>query len=51
MKIGELSRLTGVSIRSLRHYEKRGLISPLRLPNGYREYSPLTVQTVETIHL
>ncbi|WP_317890848.1 MerR family transcriptional regulator [Paenibacillus arenilitoris] len=51
MKIGELSRLTGVSIRSLRHYEKQGLITPQRQPNGYREFTPLAVETVETIKL
>jgi DNA-binding transcriptional MerR regulator len=49
MKIGELSRLTGVSIRSLRYYEKQGLIAPIRLTNGYRDFSPLTEETVKTI--
>ncbi|WP_028609579.1 MerR family transcriptional regulator [Paenibacillus harenae] len=51
MKIGELSRITGVSIRSLRHYEKQGLITPQRKPNGYREFTPIAVETVETIKL
>lgn len=51
MRIGELSRLTGVSIRSLRHYEKQGLIASIRLPNGYRDYSPLAEDTVATIKL
>ncbi|WP_419875967.1 MerR family transcriptional regulator [Candidatus Pristimantibacillus sp. PTI5] len=51
MKIGELSHLTGVSVRSLRHYEKKGLIASVRLPNGYRDYSPLTTETVDTIKL
>ncbi|HTG71838.1 MAG TPA: MerR family transcriptional regulator [Candidatus Udaeobacter sp.] len=51
MKIGELSQLTGVSIRSLRYYEKQGLITTVRLPNGYREYSALTKETVETVKL
>lgn len=51
MKIGQLSRETGVSIRSLRYYEQKGLIAPMRQANGYREYSPLTVQTVDTIKL
>ncbi|MCR8635184.1 MULTISPECIES: MerR family transcriptional regulator [Paenibacillus] len=51
MKIGELSRLTGVSIRSLRYYEKQGLIAPARLTNGYRDFSPLTEETVKTIKL
>ncbi|MNO46415.1 Mercuric resistance operon regulatory protein [compost metagenome] len=51
MKIGELAARTGVSIRSLRYYERQGLITPLRQANGYREYSPLAVETVETIKL
>lgn len=51
MKIGELATLTGVSVRSLRYYERQGLIKPLRQDNGYREYSPLAVDTVETIKL
>jgi DNA-binding transcriptional MerR regulator len=51
MKIGELSRITGVSIRSLRHYEKQGLITPLRQSNGYREFTLLAIETVETIKL
>ena len=51
MKIGELAKLTGVSVRSIRYYESQGLISPVRQANGYREYSPLAVETVETIKL
>lgn len=49
LKIGELSKLTGVSIRSLRYYEEQGLISPKRLENGYREYNMLTIEQVNTI--
>ncbi|GGF94052.1 transcriptional regulator [Paenibacillus albidus] len=51
MKIGELAQQTGVSVRSLRYYESQGLIVPIRQANGYREYSPLAVETVETIRL
>jgi len=51
MKIGELAAQTGVSVRSLRYYESQGLITPVRKANGYREYSPLAVETVETIKL
>jgi DNA-binding transcriptional MerR regulator len=49
MKIGELSRATGASPRSLRYYEQLGLISSERQPNGYRDYDTSTVQVVETI--
>ncbi|MEF3303053.1 MerR family transcriptional regulator [Paenibacillus sp. GYB003] len=51
MKIGELSRKTGVSLRSLRYYEQQKLLSPVRSDNGYREYSPFAPQQVETIKL
>ncbi|CAD6008494.1 MerR family transcriptional regulator [Agreia sp. COWG] len=38
MKIGELSKRTGIPPRMLRYYEEQGLIIPGRLPNGYRDY-------------
>ncbi|MFG3530036.1 MerR family transcriptional regulator [Streptomyces sp. NPDC047917] len=38
MKIGELSRITGVSVRALRYYEEEGLIRPTRSSNGYRDF-------------
>ncbi len=34
MKIGELSRITGVSIRSLRYYEEQGLLNPSDWPTA-----------------
>lgn len=49
MRIGELSRQTGVSVRSLRYYEEQGLLSPLRRENGYREYHELAAEQVRTI--
>lgn len=50
MKIGELSKLTGASLRSIRYYEQQGLLTPARLINGYREYDPsLAVEQVKTI--
>jgi DNA-binding transcriptional MerR regulator len=49
MKIGELAKLTGVSVRSLRYYEEKGLIAPSRTDSGYREYHQLAVEQVNTI--
>lgn len=49
MRIGELSRITGASARSLRHYEKLGLIESSREPNGYRDYDHAAVAAVRTI--
>lgn len=40
MFISEFSIRTGVSARSLRHYEDCGLLSSQRDSNGYRRYSP-----------
>ena len=37
MRISELSRRTGVSIRSLRYYEQKRLLCARRLSNGYRD--------------
>jgi DNA-binding transcriptional MerR regulator len=51
MRIGELSRRSGVSARSLRYYEQKGLISARRESNGYREYDDSTVSRAETIHM
>ena len=51
MQIKELSDKTGASIRSIRHYEARGLIQPQRLPNGYRQYENDAVFTVKSIQL
>ncbi|MFJ3713730.1 MerR family transcriptional regulator [Streptomyces sp. NPDC090053] len=51
MRIGELSRRTGVSQRSLRYYEEQGPLTPTRLPNGYRDYDEHTVTTVRRIQV
>ncbi|AKU17801.1 MerR family transcriptional regulator [Luteipulveratus mongoliensis] len=51
MKIGELSRRVGVSIRALRYYEEVGLLQPSRTPSGYRIFDEDDVQTVAHIRL
>ncbi|MBT2771119.1 MerR family transcriptional regulator [Halomonas sp. ISL-60] len=51
MKIGELAKRTGVSIRMLRYYETEGLLKPKRTTNGYRHYAQSEVRTVERIKL
>ncbi|MBQ4838100.1 MULTISPECIES: MerR family transcriptional regulator [Pseudoalteromonas] len=51
MKIGELSKLTGVSIRMLRYYEEQGLLKPRRSASGYRDYDQREVQTLERVKL
>ena len=46
VKIGEASKATGASARSLRFYEDEGLIVPGRCSNGYRDYCRTTVDRV-----
>lgn len=41
LKIGELAKRTGVTIRALRHYDEIGLLSPsARSDGGFRLYGP-----------
>src|SRR5438874_11503465 len=51
MRISELSRRTGVSIRSLRYYEQKRLLCTRRLENGYRDLDEEAVQRVQTIQM
>jgi DNA-binding transcriptional MerR regulator len=51
MRIGELSRRTGVSVRLLRYYEEQGLLAPSRRPSGYREYQGGDVEQVRRIRV
>lgn len=51
MRIGELSRRTGVSIRMLRYYEAEGLLKPERTASGYRDFDAIEERTVERIKL
>jgi len=46
MRIGELARRSGVSERSLRYYEKQGLLRSERTPGGHREYGEWAVDRV-----
>src|SRR5690349_19816727 len=49
MRVGELARRTGTTVRALRYYETAGLVVPSRLGNGYREYEPIAVRLVAQI--
>ncbi len=46
MRIGELARRSGVSVRSLRYYETQHLLSSTRTPGGLREYDEDAVDRV-----
>ncbi|MGK3208541.1 MerR family transcriptional regulator [Amycolatopsis sp. MEPSY49] len=49
MRIGELSKRTGVSSRSLRYYEAQGLLTSSRSDAGQRHYSDAEVERVALI--
>lgn len=48
--IGTAARAAGVSVETIRFYERRGLVAQPRKPEeGYREYSPETVSRIRFI--
>ena len=49
-KVGELTRLTGVSVRTLHHYEAIGLLKPAgRNEGGHRVYGEAEVERLQRI--
>ncbi|WP_435109877.1 MerR family transcriptional regulator [Nocardiopsis synnemataformans] len=46
MRIGELAERTGASVRSLRYYEKQGMLSSQRSASGQRHYDEAAVDRV-----
>ncbi len=50
-RIGELAEQTGVSTRSLRHYENQGLIIAQRSSTGQRMFSASAAQQVRHIRM
>src|SRR5262245_6260838 len=50
MKVGQLAEAAGVSVQTIRFYERRGLSpTPRRLQSAYRDYPAETVRTVRLI--
>jgi DNA-binding transcriptional MerR regulator len=50
MNTNAVASLTGVSVRTLHHYDKIGLLCPSRNPeNGYREYSERDLDRLQQI--
>jgi DNA-binding transcriptional MerR regulator len=43
---GELAQAVGVSTDTLRHYERKGVLSATRMANGYRRYSETAFERV-----
>ena len=47
MKIGQLARAAGVTVDTVRFYERRGVLpQAARLPSGYRVYTAATVERI-----
>lgn len=50
LRIGQVCRLFGITPDTLRHYEKKGLLTPVTDPqNGYRYYTVDQLDTIELI--
>jgi DNA-binding transcriptional MerR regulator len=49
MRIGDLARRTDLSVDSIRHYGRLGLVASTRGANQYREFAPDAVQRVRVI--
>lgn len=48
MKIGQLADAVGVSVETVRYYERRGLLEPpMRTDAGYRQYDASDVARLE----
>lgn len=52
LTVGQLAKLTGLTVRALHHYEAKGLLSPApRGSNGYRAYSEADVKALQQISI
>jgi DNA-binding transcriptional MerR regulator len=52
MNVGEVAALAGVTVRTLHHYDRIGLLSPSgRTAAGYRQYSPADLDRLHQVLL
>jgi DNA-binding transcriptional MerR regulator len=50
MNVGEVAALAGVTVRTLHHYDRIGLLSPSeRTPAGYRRYTPSDLDRLQQV--
>ena len=48
MKIGEVAKHSGVTVDTVRFYERVGVLpAPERRPSGYRDYAPNTIERIQ----
>jgi DNA-binding transcriptional MerR regulator len=50
VKIGDVTRLTGLSHRTLRFWEESGILGSVRMENGYRYYDPGNMARIAQIN-
>lgn len=48
-RIHEFAELAGVTVKALRHYDRLGLLKPVRTPSGYRTYVECHLERLEQI--
>jgi DNA-binding transcriptional MerR regulator len=47
LKIGDVARSAGVTVDTVRFYERRGVLpAPMRRQSGYRQYSQATIERI-----
>ena len=52
MNVGEVAALAGVTVRTLHHYDRIGLLSPSgRTTSGYRQYAPADLDRLHQVLL
>ena len=47
--INKVSKISGVSVRTLHHYDEIGLLSPRKYDNGYRYYTEEDLTVLQAI--
>lgn len=50
IKIGEVAKQTGLSVKSIRYYHDIGLVCAERDSNGYRSYSDAQIDELHFLH-
>ncbi|PTA68530.1 MerR family transcriptional regulator [Deinococcus arcticus] len=51
LRIGQVARAAGVSVRAVRHYDQLGLLTAERADNQYRLFAPADIERVRLIQL
>jgi hypothetical protein len=49
LAVGDLARATGLTVRTLHHYDRLGLLPPLRDAGGRRRYGPAEARRLHQI--